>query len=104
MPVEGRGLGSRRVLEVAKRRRLGQPYRTPIVCESCERFRMPKRRENLDGGAGSRCRHAVVASPVLSAGVDRSPLGFHGPSGRSSSAFTTFRVRRQDILSEGRMR
>jgi len=47
MPAEGRGLGSRLALEVAKHRRLGQPYRTPLMCESCGRPRTPKRRENL---------------------------------------------------------
>ncbi len=56
MPAEGRGLGSRLVLEVAKHRRLGQPYRTPLMCESCGRPRMPKRRENLGVGLGSHCR------------------------------------------------
>ena len=34
MPAEGRGLGSRLALEVAKHGRLGQPYRTPLMCES----------------------------------------------------------------------
>ncbi len=56
MPAEGRGLGSRLVLEVAKHGRLGQPYRTPLKCESCGRPRRPKRRENLDVGLGSYCR------------------------------------------------
>ena len=37
MPAEGRGLGSRQALEVAKHGRLGQPYRTPLMCESCGR-------------------------------------------------------------------
>ncbi len=56
MPAEGRGLGSRLVLEVAKHGRLGQPYRTPLMCESRERPRRPKRRENLGVGLGSHCR------------------------------------------------
>ncbi len=56
MPAEGRGLGSRLALEVAKHGRLGQPYRTPLMCESCGRLRMPKRRENLGAGPGSHCR------------------------------------------------
>jgi hypothetical protein len=57
MPAEGRGLGSRLALEVAKHGRLGQPYRTPMMCESCGRLRMPKRRENLGVGLGSHGRH-----------------------------------------------
>ncbi len=56
MPAEGRGLGSRQALEVAKHGRLGQPYRTPLMCESCGRPRMPKRRENLGVGLGSHGR------------------------------------------------
>ena len=56
MPAEGRGLGSRQVLEVAKHGRLGQPYRTPLMCESRGRPRMPKRRENLGVGLGSQGR------------------------------------------------
>ena len=56
MPAEGRGLGSRLVLEVAKHGRLGQPYRTPLMCESRGRPRMPKRRENLGVGLGNYCR------------------------------------------------
>ena len=56
MPAEGRGLGSRQVLEVAKHGRLGQPYRTPLMCESRGRPRMPKRRENLGVGLGSQSR------------------------------------------------
>ena len=56
MPAEGRGLGSRLALEVAKHGRLGQPYRTPMMCESCGRLRKPKRRENLGVGPGSDCR------------------------------------------------
>ncbi len=56
MPAEGRDLGSRLVLEVAKHRRLGQPYRTPLMCESRERPRMPKRRENLGVRLGSHGR------------------------------------------------
>ncbi len=56
MPAEGRGLGSRLALEVAKHRRLGQPYRTPLMCESCGRLRRPKRRENLGVGLGSNGR------------------------------------------------
>ncbi len=56
MPAEGRGLGSRLALEVAKHGRLGQPYRTPMMCESCGRLRKPKRRENLGVGLGSCCR------------------------------------------------
>ncbi len=61
MPAEGRGLGSRLVLEVAKHRRLGQPYRTPLMCESRERPRMPKRRKDLGVGLGSHSRPQVVA-------------------------------------------
>ena len=56
MPAEGRGLGSRLALEVAKHGRLGQPYRTPLMCESRGRPRMPKRRENLGVGLGSHGR------------------------------------------------
>jgi hypothetical protein len=56
MPAEGRGLGSRLALEVAKHGRLGQPYRTPLMCESCGRSRMPKRREDLGVGRGSHGR------------------------------------------------
>jgi hypothetical protein len=56
MPAEGRGLGSRLVLKVAKHRRLGQPYRTPLMCESRGRPRTPKRRENLGVGLGSQGR------------------------------------------------
>jgi hypothetical protein len=56
MPAEGRGLGSRLALEVAKHGRLGQPYRTPMMCESCGRLRRPKRRENLGVSPGSDCR------------------------------------------------
>ena len=65
---------------------------------------MPKRREDLGVGPGSRCRHLWVASTVMRSGIDRSPLGCHGPGGRSGPVFMTFRVRRQDVLSESRMR
>ncbi len=56
MPAEGRGLGSRQALEVAKHGRLGQPYRTPLMCESRGRPSMPKRRENLGVSLGSHGR------------------------------------------------
>jgi hypothetical protein len=56
MPAEGRGLGSRLALEVANHGRLGQPYRTPLMCESRGRPRMPKRRENLGVGPWSHGR------------------------------------------------
>jgi hypothetical protein len=84
MPAEGRGLGSRQVLEVAKHGRLGQPYRTPMMCESRGRSRMPKRRENLGVGLGSYCRPQVVALAVASNRADRSTLGSHGPGGLSA--------------------
>ncbi len=84
MPAEGRGLGSRLALEVAKHGRLGQPYRTPMMCESCGRPRRPKRRENLGVGLGSYCRPQVVAVAVTSNRADRSTLGSHGPGGWSA--------------------
>ncbi len=56
MPAEGRGLGSRLALEVARHGRLGQAYRTALRCESRGRLRMPKRRENLGVGLGSHRR------------------------------------------------
>ncbi len=83
MPAEGRGLGSRLVLEVAKHGRLGQPYRTPLMCESRERPRRPKRRENLGVGLGSYCCPQVVALAVASNRADRNTLGYHGPGGWS---------------------
>ena len=48
MLVEGRGLGSRRVLKVGKHRRLGQPYETPVMCGNCGRRHILKRRKDLD--------------------------------------------------------
>jgi hypothetical protein len=54
MPAEGRGLGSRLVLEVAKHGRLGQPYRTPLMGESRERPRTPQRRERAIEPSGVR--------------------------------------------------
>jgi hypothetical protein len=56
MPAEERGLGSRLALEVAKHGRLGQPYRTPLMCESRGRPRTPKRREDLGVARGSHGR------------------------------------------------
>ena len=46
----------------------------------------------------------VVASTVVSHQHDHGPLGCHGPGGWSGSLLGTFRVRRQDVLSESRMR
>ena len=84
MPAEGRGLGSRLVLKVAKHGRLGQPYRTPLMCESCGRRCMPKRREDLGVGPGSHSRPQVVVLAVASNRVDRSTLGRHGSGGWSA--------------------
>ena len=95
MPAEGRGLGSRLALEVAKHGRLGQPYRTPLMCESCGRSRMPKRREDLGVGRGSHGREQSSRSEY--AGVPR-------PGRLIGWLLVTFRVRRRDVLSESRMR
>ncbi len=103
MPAEGRGLGSRQALEVAKHRRLGQPYRTPLMCESCGRPRTPKRRENLGVGLGSHCRprwwHWRLRA-IESIGVRWVPR----PGRLVGWLLVTFRVRRRDVLSESRMR
>ena len=84
MPAEGRGLGSRLALEVAKHGRLGQPYRTPLMCESRGRPRIPKRRENLGIALGSHRPPYVVELAVASNRAERSTPGCHGPGGWSA--------------------
>ena len=103
MPAEGRGLGSRLALEVAKHGRLGQPYQTPLMCESCGRPRMPKRRENLGVGLGSHGRPSGgIGGREQSSRSDYA--GVPRPGRLIGWLLVAFRGRRRDVLSESRMR
>ncbi len=46
MPVEERSLSSGLALKVVKHGRLGQPWKTPLMCGSCGRCHMLKRRKH----------------------------------------------------------
>jgi hypothetical protein len=104
MPVEGRDLSSRRMLEATRDTRLGKPYETRIfsavaegiTCASEGRTRIDFR-ETAPAAIG---RHRWLSGIVMIDGAGYA----HSAVFSSASTHATFRGQTHAVLSESRMR